>query len=205
MTVLVAHRWSAAAAVLAAAFGLAARAEALTGPALVKVLPQGGYVVVMRHASSPMAPPPADQADPGNPRGERQLDEAGKREAAAIGAAIGALHIRIGAVWSSPTYRALETVRLAGLPRPMTAPELGDRGVSMQAASGDQASWLRAKADEVPKAGTDTFIVTHFPNITAAFGDEAKGLADGEALVFRPGPDGPMLVGRIKIDDWAGR
>jgi hypothetical protein len=57
---------------------------------------------------------------------------------------------------------------------------------------------------EAPKAGTDTFIVTHMPNIAAAYPDDAKALADGEALVFHPdGKGGAELVAHIKIDDWA--
>ena len=34
-----------------------ARAQTLSGPDLVQALRQGGYVIVMRHASSPPAPP----------------------------------------------------------------------------------------------------------------------------------------------------
>ncbi len=53
-----------------AAFG-AAHAEDLSGPALVKALQHGGYVVVMRHASSPQAPPTAAEARPDKPNRER--------------------------------------------------------------------------------------------------------------------------------------
>jgi phosphohistidine phosphatase SixA len=179
-----------------------ARAADLSGDVLATGLRQGGYVLVMRHASSPQTPPSPAEADAGNPSDERQLDESGKRTATAMGDAVRKLHIRFGEVWSSPTYRALETIRLAGLPKPRTAPELGDQGHSMQAAGSDQSAWLKAKADEAPHAGSDTLIVTHLPNIAAAFGDRAKGLSDGEALVFRPAPGGAVLVARIKIDDW---
>jgi hypothetical protein len=84
----------------------------------------------------------------------------------------------------------------------MTAPELGDGGVSMQAAGAVQASWLKAKTADTPKPGTDTFVVTHYPNVAAAFNGEASGLGDGEALVFHPSGGGAELVGRIKIEDW---
>lgn len=181
----------------------AARAQALSGPALVKALQGGGYVLVMRHASSPQAPPSAAEADTDNPNHERQLDETGRRTAAAMGAALKTLHVPVGEVWSSPTYRAIETVRLAALPPPKTAAELGDRGQSMQATTNDQSAWLRAKAAAPPKPGTDTLIVTHFPNISAAFGQAAMGLADGEALVFQPAGQSPAEpIARIKIEDW---
>jgi phosphohistidine phosphatase SixA len=180
-----------------------APAQPLSGPELVRALKRGGYVIVMRHARSPAAPPSAAEADAGNPGRERQLDAVGRRTAEAMGAAIRRLRIPIGEVWSSPTWRARETVRLAGLPAPRTAPELGDNGRSMQALAGDQPAWLRAKASQPPRRGTDTLIVTHAPNISAAFGPEGSNLTDGEALVFRPEGHGRAeLVAQVKIEAW---
>ena len=122
------------------------QAEGLSGTTLVNAVRQGGYVLVMRHASSPQTPPTADAAEPGNTKLERQLDDTGRSTARAMGTATKALGIPIGQVWSSPTYRALETVRLAGLPAPTVADELGDAGQSMQAVSGSQSVWLSAAA-----------------------------------------------------------
>ena len=178
-----------------------AHSEDLSGAALVSLLQQGGYVIVMRHASSPLTPPTAEKADPENPVHQRQLDEAGREAARAMGTAFKTLHIPVGEVWSSPTYRALQTVQLAELPRPQTAAELGDGGQSMTAVSADGAAWLRAKAAQPPKPGTDTIIVTHYPNITAAFGKAGDAPSDGEAILFRPGTP-PAIIGRIKMDEW---
>ncbi len=175
----------------------------MDGAALARALQHGGYVLVMRHASSPPASPSAAEADPGNPDRQRQLDATGKAAAVAMGAAIHRLHIHVGQVWSSPTYRARQTARLAGWPTPMTAPELGDHGQSMSASTGQQAAWLRAKAAERPRPGTDVVLITHQPNIAAAFGQDAAGLGDGEALVFKPEGGGrEELVGRIPMGDW---
>jgi len=181
----------------------AAGAQVLSGPPLAKALQRGGYVLVMRHASSPVTPPSAAEADSGNPNHERQLDAAGRTAATAMGEAMRKLPIRIGQVWSSPTYRALETARLAGLPKPTTAPELGDHGRSMSAATGGQSAWLRAKAGERPREGADNILITHQPNIAAAFGKDAEGLGDVEALVFRPECGGKSgLVERIPMAEW---
>ncbi len=177
----------------------AARGEDLPGAALVRLLQQGGYVIVMRHARSPDTPPTADKADPENPGHQRQLDETGEETARAMGAAFKALHIPVGEVWSSPTYRALQTVQLADLPRPQTATEIGD-GTTTPA---DGAAWLQAKVTQPPQPGTDTVIITHYPNITAALGKAADAPSDGEAIVFHPGETEPAaVVGRIKIEDW---
>jgi hypothetical protein len=180
-----------------------AQEQTLSGEALVAALRRGGYVLLIRHASSPPAPPSATAAEPDNLRLERQLDDKGQSEARAMGASIKALGIRVGDVWSSPTYRALETVKLAALPNPRTAAELGDGGASMQATAASQAAWLQRKVGEAPRLGTDTVIVTQLPNIQGALGQVAPPISDGEALVFRPesGRTGEM-VGRIKIEAW---
>jgi phosphohistidine phosphatase SixA len=188
---------------LLAALGTA-HSQALSGKALVAALRTGGYVLVMRHASSPRTPPAPAQADADNVERERQLDDQGRASARAMGEATRRLHIPIGQVLSSPTYRALETIRLARLGQPKTYAQLGDGGQSMQAdPTGTRAAWLRAKVTESPTPGTNTIIVTHFPNVNEAFAKDATGLADGEALVFRPNVHGgAALIGRIKIEDW---
>lgn len=179
-----------------------AQAQALHGKALVKALQKGGYVILMRHASSPRELPDKKTADPDNNKPERQLDEGGRNTAIAMGKAFRDLRIPVGKVLSSPTYRALETVRLAQFGTPQTFPELGDNGASMQATKADQAAWLQKQVTQFP-TGTNTIIVTHFPNIAAAFPQMASDLADGEALIF--GPDdkgGAVLVARVKIEEW---
>lgn len=190
--------------IVAATFAMpAASAQAPENLALATELSRGGYVIVMRHAHAPEMPPSADDADKANDRRERQLDRVGRASAKAMGDAIHRLHLPVGAVWSSPTYRAQETARLAGLRPLRIAAALGDRGHSMQAADKGQATWLKAHANEKPRPGTDTVIVTQYPNISAAFGEAARGMKDGEALVFRPSAgSAPLLVGRIAIEQW---
>jgi phosphohistidine phosphatase SixA len=180
------------------------RAETLSGTALVAALRQGGYVIVMRHPSSPFTAPAEAQADPGNIRLERQLDDAGRKTAQDMGEAFRSLHIPVGDVLSSPTYRARESVRLAAFGEPRVFDELDDGGLSMQANADDtRSAWLRRKATEAPRKGKNTVIVTHTPNLTGAFGQAAAGMAAGEALIFHPnGKVEPSLVGRIKIEEW---
>src|SRR5262249_785709 len=113
---------------------------------------------------------------------------------------------------SSPTYRALETVRLAELGSPMTYPELGDGGKSMQmSAVADQGGWLRKIVSAPPKKGTNTVIITHMPNIVPGFDGVARclhdGVAsdvkDGEDLIFAANGSGDIpLVAKIKIEEW---
>jgi phosphohistidine phosphatase SixA len=180
----------------------AAHAQMLSGDALVKALQRGGYVIVMRHASSPREVPDKQHANPDNTKPERQLDETGRATAAAMGKALRDLKIQIGEIFSSPTYRALETLRLAQLPNAKPTPELGDNGQSMSITNEAQAAWLQ-KAVTVFPSGTNTLLVTHFPNLTRAFPKDATGVEDGEALIFGPdGKGGAKIVARVKIEDW---
>jgi phosphohistidine phosphatase SixA len=172
---------------------------------LLTHLRHGGYVILMRHANSPRETPDAVHVNADNTKSERQLDDMGIQSARAMGNAIHRLGIPIGQVLSSPTYRALQTAKFAQLGPAVTFSELGDDGQSMQAdKSGARAAWLISRAAQVPLDGTNTVIVTHFPNIMEAFSQSAAGLADGEALIIRPdGRGGTPVVTRLKIDDWA--
>jgi phosphohistidine phosphatase SixA len=172
-------------------------AQSLTGIDLVNALRSGGYVIVMRHASSPREAPDASTAKPDNPKKERQLDDIGISNAIAMGRAIKGLRIPVGAVQSSPTYRALETARYAELGTPEQVPELGDNGQSMAGGTAAQAAWLKKRVTETPLV-TNDFVITHMPNITAAFPD-VKNVNDGDALVFGKGG---QLVARISITAW---
>ena len=189
---------------LAPAFGLSAGGASLAGGDLVAALERGGYVILMRHAEAPGTPPDATQAEPENLKHERQLDEPGRASARAMGDAFRRLRIPVSDVLSSPTYRALETAHLAQFPTPHTSDELGDTGKSMSPdLAGTRGAWLRSRVARLPKAGTDTVIITHYPNISEALASDAKDLSEGEALVYRPDGKGTAsLVGRVKIEDW---
>ena len=181
----------------------AAPAQTLSGEALVKALRRGGYVIVMRHTSSPREAPDKQAANADNVKVERQLDEIGRTTATAMGKALRDLRIPVGDVLASPTYRALETVKYAQLGNARTYTELGDNGQSMQGGTEAQAAWLRKRVTQFP-SGSNTILVTHFPNIRDAF-PQASGVDDGEALVFGPdGKGGAALVARIKIEEWPG-
>ena len=65
-----------------------AQADTLSSVALVQALRQGGYILLMRHASSPAAPPTTESAERDNTRLERQLDQTGRNAAHSMGAAI---------------------------------------------------------------------------------------------------------------------
>ncbi|HEY2590966.1 MAG TPA: histidine phosphatase family protein [Steroidobacteraceae bacterium] len=180
-----------------------ADAAPLSGPQLIERLRAGGCVLVMRHARSPEAAPDVHSAKADNPRRERQLDDAGEADARALGTAMRALHVMIGPIYSSPTYRARETVRLARLGEPQLIEQLseGKRGMS-GSAERSQTAWLRRAVAQAPPAGSNTLIVTHTPNIVSAFSNGTSGIRAGESLIFAPSQGETRLLGRITVDEW---
>ena len=92
------------------------QAQSLSGDALVKALRQGGYVIVLRHASSPREVPDRQTANADNVNRERQLDEAGRASAIAMGKALRQLNVPVGEVFASPTYRLLKPSALLSFP-----------------------------------------------------------------------------------------
>jgi phosphohistidine phosphatase SixA len=144
----------------------------------------------MRHATSPNTVPAGAS--------ERQLDEAGRASATTMGKALRDLKIPIGEIYSSPTYRALETVKFAQFGKAIETPELGDNGQSMAGGTAAQAEWLQKRVAQSPK-GTNILLITHQPNLRGAFPTQATNVADGEALIFAAGT---TLVARIKIEEW---
>lgn len=181
----------------------AIHAQTLSGDALVDALKAGGYVIVMRHADSPRTLPDESTASPGNVDHERQLDERGRETATAMGDAFRELGIPVGEVLSSPTFRAVETVQHLDLGEPQTIAELGDGGQGMKRDSeGERSAWLLSKAAEAPPAGSNRLIVTHYPNLLGAFGDDAAQMRGGEAIVLRPDGSSARVVSRIPIEEW---
>lgn len=195
-----------AVAVVCAAVASSAHSESLAGRALVDALRSGGYVLVMRHATSPAALPAPALADPENRRGERQLDEAGRHNAESMGQALGTLRIEFGMVLSSPAFRAVQSARLAARTDPAPVEQLAESGPRAQGTSQEalRSSWLRRQVAVSPPPGTNTLIVTHLPNMLSAFGPQATGVSEGETLVFHPQEAGAVaLVARVRIGEWA--
>jgi phosphohistidine phosphatase SixA len=172
----------------------------LAGRALVDALAEGGYVVLLRHASTEtVAPDPAlrDLADCDT---QRNLSDAGRREAVQIGRAAEALGIRFSKVLSSPYCRCVETARLAfgdlevadelSIGEDLTVPERTERGRA-----------VRGLVNQTPAEGTNTVLVVHSANLLYSFGLDIK--PEGVAHVFQPSEfGGALYVGRLDPGDW---
>jgi hypothetical protein len=72
----------------------------------------------------------------------------------------------------------------------------------MRASGEAYAAWLRANVTVSPDTG-NRLLITHGPNVSAAFPEHAAGMGEGEALIFRPAANGdPVMVARIAIMEW---
>jgi len=166
---------------------------------LIAMLRHGGFVILMRHANSPRALPDAGSADPENVAHERQLDAAGLADARGFGEGIRRLRIPLGPVFVSPTFRARETLREAGITRfePRDFLDIRD---GHQAEDGEALARLLATP---PPPGHNTLVVTHFPNVASQFPDAAHGLGEGDMLIVLPKQGKVQVVGAMAIGDWA--
>lgn len=180
-----------AAAVVAAP---AATAQSLTGDELVAALEQGGYVLVMRNARSQAEPPEDGEEAPGNVHGERELDQRGQGQMAALSYAFRELDLPVGETLTSPAYRSVQSANYFGF---------GERSAVDGLAADADPAWLERRVTQAPPEGVNTLLVTHASLIEAGLGDAARDPAPGEMLVFRPGGAAPELVARLTVRDWA--
>jgi broad specificity phosphatase PhoE len=181
-----------------------------SSPTLAEWLGQmrlGGYVIVLRHgattsdvATDPMSNPAKKAA-----AGERQLSEAGRAQAKAVGEALRKLKIPVGLVLTSPLQRAVDTGTLLGLGEVTTKPELAEAGSAVSAEENKhRADALRQLVALRPPADNNLVIVTHKPNLIEAFGKDWVGIREGEASVFEPdGTATYKLVLRIRAEEWS--
>jgi phosphohistidine phosphatase SixA len=177
----------------------------LNGQALVETLREGGYNIYFRHAATDWSQ--HDQVakvddwiscDPGR---IRQLADAGRRTASAIGAAMRALRIPVGHVFASPYCRTVETARLMQLGNVETTTDIMNTRVAAYFGGPSAiAERTRQRLSTLPQAGTNTVLVAHgnvLKTATDVYPQEA------EAIVFRPNGDGSYsVVARLSPQAW---
>ncbi|MBW2290301.1 MAG: histidine phosphatase family protein [Deltaproteobacteria bacterium] len=89
----------------------------LAGMALVQVLQQGGYTILLRHMSTMPFNPDSAVFDIDDCSTQRNLSESGKRQAKMLGESFQKLGIGVGEVLSSPYCRCMDTGQLASARR----------------------------------------------------------------------------------------
>jgi phosphohistidine phosphatase SixA len=179
-------------------------------PELASALKQGGYVIVFRHGATDDSQKDIYPFNFDDMKAQRQLSTKGRDMARQIGTAIKKLGIPIGEIYTSRLNRAIETGKLLSDREVTPVDALTDSGAGSASAMANPTGGnakaglaLRQLVDAAPKAGANTFIVTHKTNIADAFGKEASDVQEGEAFVYRPNGSAPSaFVARVKAAFW---
>jgi len=185
---------TAATALVVALFLLPASRAASGEAALWRVLASGDHVVVMRHAIAPGTGDPPDLRI-GDCSTQRNLSQAGRDQAARIGALMRKHGIAKARVYSSQWCRAMETATLLDLGPVTELPALDSffsRGDG-QAQDRTLRGWI-AKQDLT----RPLVLVTHQVNVTALSGLYPES---GEMVVMRRDAGGKLSkVGSLKAE-----
>jgi broad specificity phosphatase PhoE len=159
-------------------------------------LARPGRLLVLRHANAPGIGDPADFSI-GDCASQRNLDAAGRRQAARLGARLREAGVARAVVYSSQWCRCLETARMLGLGEVIELPALNsffgkprDRGL--------RAARLREFLAALPTDGPPVVLVTHQVVITALTGGYAASA--GGVILRLNGTIKPRLLGEIEPD-----
>jgi phosphohistidine phosphatase SixA len=178
-------------------------APKLSGAALVKELQKGGYVIYFRHGTTAeVGEKDVAEKDMDDCARQRPLSDAGQAQTKEIGAAFRVLQIPIGAVYSSPYCRCLDTARNIFGKAPSKEKALH---FAIQLRTAERAmvtARLLNMLGTVPAAGTNTGLVSHTENLQEAVGVWPK--PEGVAHVFKPRGDGTFTyVGVMQPEMWS--
>ena len=167
-------------------------APARADDALWAKLREGGFVVMIRHATAPgTGDPPGFRLD--DCATQRNLSEQGRAEARRIGAAFKRERVPVEEVFSSEWCRCRETAALA-FGRYVAWPAINSF-FSDRATEAQQTAEVRSAAARVARRA-NLVLVTHQVNITAVSGVYP---ASGEVVVLQPVGDRLEVVGRLRV------
>src|SRR4029453_9203766 len=192
------------AAVLLAFFAVVTYGQTIDMKTLVGALQQGGYVIVFRHGATNREQADTDPLHHDNIAQQRLLSAKGKEVAQQVGEAFKALGIPLGEVYTSKFNRVVETGKLVSGSDVTSTLDITEGGLVVTPIENDRrAEALKKMAGTMPKAGKNTLIVTHKPNILDAFGKDWFEVKEGEASIFKPDSAGKaVLIARVQAVDW---
>jgi broad specificity phosphatase PhoE len=171
--------------------------------ALATALRAGGLVILVRHGATFPDQADTDPLNFDNVAAQRNLNDKGKALAKSFGDALRQAGVPIGKVYTSKYNRAYETATLAGFSDIEKTADLTEGGLVVSPHENDRrAAAMRKLLATPPKAGTNTLLVTHKPNILDALGKDWFDVKEGEASIFRPDDGKYVLVARLQMDDW---
>lgn len=172
-----------------AALAACATPVALAGESPWKLLQRGGYVILLRHAATVpgIGDPPSFRL--GACATQRNLSQAGREQAARLGAALRRHAVPLGPVLSSRWCRCLDTARLA-FGRVEPSPMIDSMFLDEEAARARKLAQLHTYLAQY-KDTSNIVLVTHDVNIRALVG---KYVEPGEFIIAARSPDGALRI-----------
>jgi phosphohistidine phosphatase SixA len=163
-------------------------------PLPVAELGKPGRVLMLRHANAPgTGDPPGFRLDDCST--QRNLDAAGRAQAARLGEQLARAGVARAQVYSSQWCRCLETARLLNLGPVRELPALNSFYGRTQDREANLAA-LRAFLAKLPADGPPVVLVTHQVTISALTGQGAE--SGGGALLELNGSGAPRVLGEIR-------
>jgi broad specificity phosphatase PhoE len=157
-------------------------------------LDEGGYVVMLRHATAPGVGDP-DNFRLGDCATQRNLSDEGRAEARRLGERLREQGISSADIYSSQWCRCLETAELLDLGPVEQLPALNSF-FARPAERAPKLDALRRFLADLPEDGPPVILVTHQVTISALTGRSA---ASGEAVVLAvDGTGRPSVAGTIE-------
>ncbi|MEK8034256.1 hypothetical protein AACH06_25805 [Ideonella sp. DXS29W] len=163
----------------------------------------GGYVLVMRHATTDPSQVDQQPVDLKDCSTQRNLTDIGRLNARGWGRVLRASAVPVGSVLASEYCRTRETAEYLGYPAwtsnaalTMPVPHNAD-------SEAQQGRALKALVSIEPASGTNTLLITHNVNLVAAFGSDAAQVGEADLIVLKPGPVDASVVARLRIRDVA--
>lgn len=192
LSALVATPAAAQATAVTATSAAPSAADLIAPSALGSALKKGGYVIYLRHALTDTTRTDAQSQGDTDCDNQRVLSVAGREMASAIGQSTKALKLRTGDVLSSPLCRTMDTAQLAmGRVTPTNA---------LREIEGRDYAQLRLLLSTPVSPGSNRWLVGHGTPLRLLAG--GPPLAEGEAVVLRPGGDRWTVVARLQAADW---
>jgi phosphohistidine phosphatase SixA len=159
-------------------------------------LAKPGRMLMLRHARAPgTGDPPNFKLD--DCATQRNLDAAGRAQAAELGARLARAGVKQAKLYSSQWCRCLETARLLRLGPPAQLPALNSFYGRPQDRDANLAA-LRTFLAELPVDGPPVVLVTHQVTISAFTGQGA--VSGGGAIFELNGSGAPRVLGSIEAN-----
>lgn len=176
---------------------------------LINSLQRGGYVIYFRHAATDYSQTDVREEQEWwkNCQTHRNLSQAGRSQADAIGTALRTLDIPIGQVLSSEYCRTVETAELMNIGPVQTTDRLnGARSWALSTEETEREQLVAATRQLLatsPGSGVNTVLISHTHNFENPAHPVLDEIAEGEAAIFQPDRNGAFtLVARISPEQW---